>query len=122
MTHEGEGPRATMLSMTTTWVPIGVLIAAVCAAGSGVMLWGTVKSDLGAMKIEVSSIEVNSAKANEVISKIGDEMREIRYDVNRALADPWSFTDQRFWIAELRRLNPTLTIPDAQRVLMDGRR
>lgn len=47
--------------------------------------------------------------------KMDRRMERLEVDEKRVQEDRWSFTNQRLWVSEFRRLNPTLDIPEAKK-------
>lgn len=104
------------------WFSWGLLVSAVVATGAVVGIY--VRFDTGQTIVEkrLDSLESSAAKGSDAMVGMAKVMDKLSQDVARALADPWSGTDMRFWVSEFRRLNPDEPLPDATRITGgDGR-
>lgn len=105
-------------------------VAVIAASGAGVY-FSVVGGQRDVLE-QLAETRVVATEATKALVVIADDIRAVRDDVDKALADPWKATDMRFMWAEIgvfwsefQRLNPTVSVPQwppVRRATDDGAR
>ncbi len=99
--ESGETPRTVVLNRSTL-VPVGVVLTCMLMLGGGVLTsWRYFEEHFGGIKTQ--------------LEKQDRRLEALEKDNKSRDADGWSYTEERLWVSEFRRMNPDMRIPEAKK-------